>query len=264
MTQRRFKHSGTWGDVIYSLSLMRYLGGGEFYLHLNQVDWITKYYYGNSSDPYHQGRMTANDLEWARDFLEQQQYITKVAALDPQTTEITDNLDNFRPLFVGHPANYITVNFWSRNIRDPEIIDRVSREPWLTVNNAKPWDSRPWVVNRSARGFTGPRPHPHWYELREQGLESRAIFVGLKSEYEEFCRELKISIPHAESSTMGQLAQWIGAAELFLGNQSLALSLAQGLGVKYQFEPRIDLPLERNESYIAQHGRSTVFPGVRE
>ena len=36
---KTFKHSGTGGDLLYSLPLVKYLGGGEFYLHLNQIDW---------------------------------------------------------------------------------------------------------------------------------------------------------------------------------------------------------------------------------
>ena len=33
----KFKHSGTLGDIIYSLPIVKYFGGGEFYLHLHQI-----------------------------------------------------------------------------------------------------------------------------------------------------------------------------------------------------------------------------------
>ena len=43
---KTFKHSGTLGDIVYGLALTKYFGGGEFYLHLGQVDWIAQHYYG--------------------------------------------------------------------------------------------------------------------------------------------------------------------------------------------------------------------------
>jgi hypothetical protein len=58
---------------------------------------------------------------------------------------------------------------------------------------------------------------------------------------------------------MLELAQVIAGAEHFLGNQSVALSIAQGLRVPYAFEARHDLPIERNESYFKQHTNGDVF-----
>jgi len=66
---KTFKHSGTLGDIVYGLALMKYFGGGDFYLHLNQVDWIGKHYYGNSPDPFHQGRMNEADFEFMKEFM---------------------------------------------------------------------------------------------------------------------------------------------------------------------------------------------------
>ena len=92
MTNNSFKHSGTHGDIIYSLAVMKYLGGGEFYLHLGQTDWIGHHYYGAPPQEFHQGRMNEKDLSMLRPLLLCQDYISKCAALDPTTTEITHNL----------------------------------------------------------------------------------------------------------------------------------------------------------------------------
>jgi hypothetical protein len=58
---------------------------------------------------------------------------------------------------------------------------------------------------------------------------------------------------------MLQLAQVIGSADQFIGNQSVSLSLAVGLGVDWQCEARDDLPLSRNECYFPQHPRGNYF-----
>jgi hypothetical protein len=96
---KRFKHSGAVGDLIYSLPVVKHFGGGEFYLHLNQIDWIGKHYYGSAPNPFHQGRMTQTDFEYMQGFMEAQTYITKFATMKSDT-EITHNLDRFRPVFV--------------------------------------------------------------------------------------------------------------------------------------------------------------------
>jgi hypothetical protein len=73
------------------------------------MDWIGQHYYGAPPTAFHQGRMTQDDFDYMRDFMEAQEYITLFDVLDPATHEITHNLDRFRPLFVGHPTNYIDI-----------------------------------------------------------------------------------------------------------------------------------------------------------
>jgi hypothetical protein len=58
---------------------------------------------------------------------------------------------------------------------------------------------------------------------------------------------------------MLELASVIAGADQFIGNQSVALSLAIGLGVNYACEARQDLPLERNECYFPQHPNGDYF-----
>ena len=77
----RFKHSGTFGDLIYGLPLVKHFGGGEFYLHLNQIDWIGQHFYGSKPNPFHQGRLTQNDFDFMKDFMESQSYIEKFSVL---------------------------------------------------------------------------------------------------------------------------------------------------------------------------------------
>ena len=256
---KKFKHSGTLGDIVYALPLMKHLGGGEFYLHLNQVDWIGQHYYGSAPSPFHQGRMTQADLDFMRPFFEAQDYITKFDALDPSSTEITHNLDRFRQLFVGHPGNYVDIYCQVFGIND--FVERtvIRTTPWLTVPEAIVIPNRPFVINRTAR-WVSPDMDPTWAAFKEQGADAASVFVGLEEEYHAFKQFSGwTEIQYKPTKDMLELAQVIAGAEQFIGNQSVALSLAIGLGVPYACEARKDLPMERNECYFPNQYQGEYF-----
>lgn len=253
-----YKHSGTIGDLIYSLALVKHFGGGEFYLHLNQVDWIGMHYYGNRPTPFHQGRMTLSDYEFLRDFMMVQEYITNFKILDT-SSEISHNLDKFRPLFVGHPTNYINTYCMAFGITDQEVQQAISDGPWLTVPNPKSISDKPYVINRTARGFTAPGKNPKWDLLKDQGADQKSIFVGLPEEYQAFKDLTSWNIDYYPTATLLELAEVIAGCQFFIGNQSSALTLAQGLRIPYSFEARNDLPIERNESYFPNHEDGSYF-----
>lgn len=252
---KRYKHSGTMGDIIYALPIMRHFGGGEFYLHLNQVDWIGQHYYGSKPNPFHQGRMTQTDLKFMQSFFLAQDYITGCAALDPNSTEITHNLDLFRPLFVSHPGNYVDIYAEAFKIRDPALRESLRNQPWLTVPNAKPIE--PIVINRSAR-WNSADSLTGWQAVRDQARDS-AVFVGLPEEHRAFCQFANWDLPYHPTTTLLELAEIIAGAEQFVGNQSLALSLAIGLGTPFACELRRDLPQERNECWFPDHPHGEYF-----
>jgi len=243
----KFKHSGTLGDIIYALPIMKHFGGGEFYLHLNQIDWIGQHYYGSNPDPFHQGRMTQQDFNFMQSFMQQQSYVSKFDVMQPNT-EITHNLDRFRPFFVGHPGNYVDIYASTFNITDKSIVDNLRNTPWLTVNTPIEVAERTVVINRTGR-WTPSQIPKQWKEWQDAGMENHAMFVGLEQEYQDFKKITGWDIPHYVTENMLDLAQVIAGSEMFIGNQSVALSLAIGLGVNVCCEHRTDLPLERNECF---------------
>lgn len=248
---KKYKHSGTMGDLIYSLALVRHRGGGEFYLHQNQVDWIAEYYYRAQPLPFHQGRMNDQDLEFMRDFMSAQTYITEFGALTA-LTEITDNLDNFRPLFVGHPGNYIDIYASLYGIRDPQTLAQLRNTPWLTVPEPRKIPGIEFVVNRTER-WVRAEPHPAYSQWREEGIDQRSVFVGLESEFHRFVEQTGWRCGYYPTASMLDLASVIAGADQFIGNQSQCLALAIGLGTPWVCEARPDLPLERNECYFPDH-----------
>jgi len=254
---KTFKHSGTLGDIIYALPIMKHLDGGEFYLHMNQIDWIGQHYYGSKPTAFHQGRMTQQDLEFMRSFFEAQTYITKFAPLDPSKDAITHNLDRFRPAFVGHPGNYVDIYASTFGITDTNIQTQLRNTPWLSVP-ATDTQSRSIVINRTAR-WTPRSLSPKWKKWREMGWEEHSVFVGLPEEHEAFARATGWNIPFRPTDTLLELAQVIANSSQFIGNQSVALSVAIGLGAKWACEARDDMPLERNECYFKEHPNGEYF-----
>jgi hypothetical protein len=182
--------------------------------------------------------------------MEAQSYINKFEVLDPKTAEITHNLDKFRPLFVGHPGNYVDIYATAFGINDPAEQEDLRQTTWLTVPNARKVEGRNIAINRTQR-WLPPQLSPLWKDWKEQGVVERAFFLGLEEEYQQFKKDIGWDIPYQKTQDMLELAEYIEGADVFIGNQSLALSLAIGLGHQDVWaEMRKDLPLERNECYF--------------
>lgn len=252
-----YKHSGTAGDLIYALPLVQYLGGGEFYLHLHQVEWMSQHYYNAPLAPthFHKGRMTEKDFESLRGLLEAQPYLSKVGILDTSETAVTHNLDKFRDLFVKHPGNYVDVYSTTFGITSPSEQEELRGTPWLTIPDYKTVEGRDIAVNRTAR-WLPPKLSPIWDEWRTQGVEDQAFFIGLPEEYAAFKAATGWNIPYQPTENLLELAQYIAGANVFIGNQSVGLSIAIGFGHNDIWcEARRDLPIEKNECYFPkQHG----------
>lgn len=243
------------GDLIYSLMVVKNTGGGNFYLHLNQMDWIGQHYYGAAPNPFHQGRLTEQDFEFMQDFMLAQTYITAFQILDPQTAEISHNLDRFRAPFVQHPCNYLDLYAQIHNV-DPNLVYR----PWLTVPTPIQVPGRPIVVNRTQR-WTNPAGLSVWHQLHEQGQDRQALFVGLPKEYEQFVQDTGwTNILYWPTANMLELASIIAGSDRFIGNQSQCYALAVGLGIQnIHLELRRDLPLDRNECYFPKFTQIQYF-----
>jgi hypothetical protein len=249
-----YKHSGTLGDLIYSLPIAKHTGGGKFYLHLNQVDWIGKNFYNAAPNPFHQGRMTMKDFLFMESFMKAQEYITGFEPLDPRTVEITHNLDRFRAPFVGHPGNYVDIYADCFGIQDPTEKMLLRTTPWLTVPKETKIEGKNIVVNRTARWVPNERnpAYDHWLA---EGMDKQAIFVGLPDEYAAFKKFSGWDIDYQKTDSLLEVAQLIAGSDYFIGNQSVALSIAIGLGKQFYCEARRDLPIERNECFFpAQPG----------
>jgi len=245
------------GDLIYSLPIVKHFGGGEFYLHLNQMNWVGKHYYGNLPAPFHRDRLNEQDFEFMREFMEAQTYISKFSVLDSKT-EITHNLDRFRTAFVRHPGNYVDIYADTFGITDAGMQKTIRNTPWLSVPTPRDLEGRTIVINRTER-WLPTSLNPVWEDWRTDGSEDASLFVGLEHEYELFKQATGWNIPYVPTKNLLELASVIAGAKRFIGNQSQCLALAIGLGLDFACEARQDLPIERNECYFPDHPKGYYF-----
>lgn len=96
-------------------------------------------------------------------------------------------------------------------------------KPWLTVDPDTSYAGRV-VVNRSPR-YNNPR-FP-WKEVVKHFGE-RIIFIGLADEHSRFCASFG-NVEYRTTRDFLEVAQMIAGSELFIGNQSACMTIAEGL-----------------------------------
>ena len=106
----QYRHSGTLGDLIYSLSVVRKMEPGQFLVAINNIEnCVSQYgYRPDEVDPAHQGRFTTQDFELLLPLLRRQKYIETVGQWHQGDAEPDVDLDRFRgTLFRGFEGNYV-------------------------------------------------------------------------------------------------------------------------------------------------------------
>jgi len=192
---KTFKHRGKGGDMIYGLATMYNLGGGILHLNFGPV---------------------------YKSFLETQPYIKKVVYHDMNNKEWNDlsvdyNLDLFRK-----ELWYVYTLLECHAMAFKLKFDLT--KPWLF--NIKPKYIADIVINRTERYDP---VSIDWEQLR--GFENRSVFIGSDRQYENFCKDKKYKIRKYEIKGILEFVQVIKGSNLYLGNQSTGLALAEGLKI---------------------------------
>jgi len=204
-----FYHSGECGDVIYSLPAMRALGGGIYYLNTDP-----------RSGPYLSAAKAAALLP----LLDQQPGVFSVGSgdqLKPQHCNF--NLDGFRKY-----ADYAVYGFnvLQMYFRAFDLPFHLSYGPWLSVQN--PLTLSRVVINRTARH---QNPAVSWPTLLDMFCQNTIpVFVGTDAEYTDFLKAVPEHIVRYQpTDNFLEAARIIAGADLFMGNQSACLAIAEGL-----------------------------------
>ena len=247
---KTYKHSGTFGDLIYSLSVVKKMGGGHFDVAIGNIEnCVAQYgYRPDEVDPMHQGRFTERDFELLYPLLRRQSYINTVTQWHPVDTEPDVDLDRFRGvLFRGFEGNYVEAYYRTFNL--PFTSD-VYNETWL---EADPKKIAPVVINRTFR-YRCPHGTGTWQNLLEQAnITHNGIFVGTQDEHEDFEKSTGFRVNYYPVQDFKELADVIAGADLFMGNQSAAYSIAMGLGKASVLETIKIKPLANNECYFPRY-----------
>ena len=239
-----YKHSGTFGDLIYSLSVVKKLGAGAFAIALNNIEiCVAQYgYRPDEVDIMHKGRFTVADFNLIEPLLRRQSYITDVV---PWKGIHDIDLDQFRGvLFRGFEGNYVEAFYKTFNL--PFTAD-VYDETWL---EADPLQMASVVINRTFR-YRCPSGTASWQNLLEQAnITQNGIFVGSDEEHEDFEKSTGFRVQYYPVKDFKELADIIAGADLFMGNQSAAYSIAMALGKSSVLETIKIKPLANNECYF--------------
>jgi hypothetical protein len=241
MKKNNFYTSGSFGDSIYSLCLVKLLGGGNMYVKLNDMDRFAREVLGQPDAGPARGRYTYRDYEMLAPLLEAQDYISEVKVWSDEKFDY-DFSDHYKYHYIsGWKGNQTECYAMTQNmdIHDSEIKKKLLYEPWLTPVKPIKIPSKSIVVNRTSRYLYGA-PSNNWNYWIKNGLEHYAVFVGTEQEHSDFQKIFNINIEYYKTNNLLELAQVIQGCEYFIGNQSVALSIAIGLGKSYHCEIRKD------------------------
>lgn len=213
-----FTHSGDAGDVIYSLAAIKALGVGMLFLtpH-NKHPWPLNSRWARMG----------GEADWVDNLaplVEAQPYIVKCRYTHGHPASTTHDLNRFR------------IPWRNRTARDFDSILKLHMdafnlplptEPWLTITDPIVVSDRPIVVSRTARYQRDSFP---WDKLCQK-YGDQMVFVGTRQEgelFQGFAPEKKI--PRYPTKDALELARVIAGGRRFIGNQSLPLAIAHGLG----------------------------------
>lgn len=211
-----FKHSGKFGDIIYSLPTIKALankysnGKADLYIHL-----------GMQPDP-----LNEKLFDVIYELLKRQPYLNNVKI--HQREQIDFDLDIFR-LYVPNLVGTDITKFYQFCF--PVWIDTCN--PWLFVekNNIA---SNSILINRTDR-----------YQVKniDYGFLSdypSVFFVGLESEFKKIKKNIP-NLEYLETKNLYELATIIAGCKLFIGNQSTPFAIAEGLKVPRILESCVDI-----------------------
>jgi len=242
---KTYRHSGTLGDTIYSLAILPILEPGRFLVAINNIDRCIGDFGYAKIDPAHVGRYTEKDYELLKPLLERQPYIHEVAKWYKGDPEPDVDLDHFRAvLFKGFRGNYVEAYY--RTFQLPFEKEALQR-PWLACD---PDPVSPIVISRTARYHGSNQVNWHKELAKGKNFRDNGIFVGTNQEHEDYCAFADTDVRHYPVRDFLHLTNVIAGADLFIGNQSFAYSLAMGTNTPSILEAIKGLPLHMNECYF--------------
>jgi hypothetical protein len=123
---------------------------------------------------------------------------------------------------------------------------------WLNCESLPIGISDTILINRTARY---QNESINYFFLKNH----KCAFIGVDSEYESFTKQWKLNIPHLKVDNFYHLAQLLNACKFFIGNQSMAYNIAEGLKSKRilelcNFAPNCYVTGDNGQEFLHQHG----------
>ncbi len=209
---RSFYHAGDIGDVVYGLYTMMKLGGGDLFLGQRTA-------LGEQLQPRY--GIDRQITLWLTPLLKEQPYVHRIQWMErPPFVEY--DLNRFRLFWLGqlpcanqqtHLQEMVCMTFG---------VKLQPMEAWLTAPVSR---QAPIIVARS------PRQHNHkfpWADVVKHYGDGLA-FVGGVDEWNELCLLVGKRIRRLHTPNLLELAKVINGCDMFIGNSSAPLAIAEGL-----------------------------------
>lgn len=212
----RFRHAGDLGDIIYSLPVIRALGGGELLIeaaHYTRVMLTPDKWYGIDR------------------LIGSQPYITGVAPWKSSVGQCF-NLNDFRPRMFSAiqrnlEARQKSLSDWMLETFGLGLEER--DRAW--IHCADPASKFEVIINRTGPGrpahMTYHNPNFPWRRVIDQ-YGHAAAFIGTELEHAVFCATFG-EVPYLKTADFYEAAQVIAGARLFVGNQSCCYAIAEAM-----------------------------------
>jgi hypothetical protein len=211
----RFYHCGDIGDIIFSLPVVRALGGGTMYLdpaggqHLEVIQKTTW-----------PGRMKFDlaGANYVAPLLAHQPYIEHVELWHGQEYDIClaearRIFDNQRNI-ISHYTECFGVDY------------SVSDQAWLQAPDEPSFEDVV-LVTRTLRYQSN---YPEWMTLLHAMENEQVVFLGLPFEYEVFCQTFDVAPPRYQPVENAlQAASLIKSCRQYISNQGANHAIAVGL-----------------------------------
>ncbi|HEX8270174.1 MAG TPA: hypothetical protein VF581_09800 [Flavobacterium sp.] len=236
-----FKHSGHLGDIIYSLPVIKELAKTHICnLYIRADTPMKQQYYKH---PAGNVMLSKNLISKLLPLLRLQEYLSNADYLDGQSIDI--DLDLFRDLpldfsFLSHRWYFHIVGI------QPDL-----DLPYLQVGEHPSIRDKVVIV----RSF---RARNHFADYSFLANYDGLLFIGTKDEYDD----LHVLVPNLEYydvTSFDEMAQIIKSSKFFLGNQSFAYAVADGLKVPRLLEANPTFPVvypigeDAYDFYFQQH-----------
>jgi hypothetical protein len=216
-----YRHSGSLGDVIYSIpAIISQKQEASLFLW----DSVPGNFYHGCRHPAGNFRMSKEGAEWLIPLLRLQPVFDNVE-LWKADREIDIDLDRMRRL-PGMTYQWGSIPRWYFYVV-PGFYDL--SQPWLFARPHNAFE-KSIVVNRTSRY----RNNNIKYEILED-VDADIVFIGLEEEYKEFIKEVPRAKFH-KCEDASEMASVINSALMFIGNQSVAYAIAEGLKVNRVLE----------------------------
>jgi len=235
---KSFVIGGDMGDVIYHLLFIKKLGGTKYHIDPSGganggKGYIRDGYIacGNGNP----GKFNLSKALFLLPLLKEQSYLTDVDLYTGDPATAWKHYDVHTGEYHKDDLGIQNLTFFHAKKYDLDLSDL--DDPWLEVPSHPPQVSlgpnRNIIINRTPRY----RGNDNYYFFNRQRFDQKGVFVGLPEEYQDFRQRYGCpNLPYIKTDTALELAEVVNAGDTFVGNGSLAASIAMGLGKNIEYE----------------------------